>query len=55
VITGFEGTEMDLSPYVPRKKKLRVWGFDDKEREVLLTATTHQRSRVGRWRGPGFE
>jgi hypothetical protein len=41
VITGFEGTEIDLSPYVPRKKKLRVWGFDDKEREVLLTATTH--------------
>ena len=40
-VTGFLGTELDLSAYVPSNKKLRVWGFDDAEREVLLTATTH--------------
>jgi len=40
-ITGFEGTEHDMSAYVPRGKKLKVWAFDDKEREVLLGATTH--------------
>jgi hypothetical protein len=41
VIIGFEGTALDLSSHVPRGKKLRVWGFDDKSREVLLAATTH--------------
>jgi hypothetical protein len=40
-VTGFVGTELDMSAYVPSKKKLRVWDFDDEEREVLLTATTH--------------
>jgi len=40
VITGFEGSELDMSPYVPSQKKLRVWGFDDEERTVLLEATT---------------
>jgi hypothetical protein len=40
-ITGFEGTAHDMSPFVPRKQKLRVWAFDDEEREVLLEATTH--------------
>lgn len=40
VITGFEGTELDLSSHVPRGKKLRVWGFDDESREVLLAGTT---------------
>lgn len=40
VITGFEGTALDLSSHVPRKKVL-VWGFDDESREVLLGATTH--------------
>jgi hypothetical protein len=40
-ITGFEGTAHDLLPFVPRKQKLRVWAFDDEEREVLLEATTH--------------
>ena len=41
VITGFEGTEIDLSSYVPREKKLRIWGFDDEERSALLAGTTH--------------
>jgi hypothetical protein len=41
VITGFEGTALDMSAYVPRKKKLRTWGFDDEGRAVLLDATTH--------------
>jgi hypothetical protein len=40
VITGFEGTAFDLSRYVPRRRKLRVWGFDDESRGVLLAATT---------------
>jgi hypothetical protein len=40
-ITGFEGTAHDLSPFVPRKQKLRVWAIDDEERGVLLEATTH--------------
>jgi hypothetical protein len=40
-ITGFEGTAHDLSPFVPRNKKLRVWAIDDAEREVLLEATMH--------------
>jgi hypothetical protein len=40
VITGFEGTAFDLSRYVPRRRKLRVWGFDDESRGVLLTAAT---------------
>ena len=41
VVTGFEGGEHDLSPYVPVREKLRLWGFDDEGREVLLAATTH--------------
>jgi hypothetical protein len=41
VITGFEDTELDMSAYVPRRKKLRLWGFEDEGREVLLDATTH--------------
>lgn len=41
VITGFEGTALDLSRYVPRQKKLRVCGFDDASRKVLLAGTTH--------------
>lgn len=40
-ITGFVGTVVDLSPYVPRRKKLRVWGFEDEERAVLLAGTLH--------------
>lgn len=40
VISGFEGTELDMTPYVPCQKKLRVWGFDDEERAVLVAATT---------------
>ena len=40
-ITGYEGTELDLSSYVPRQKKLRVWGFDKESRDVLLAGTTH--------------
>lgn len=40
VITGFEGTEFDMSIHAPGKKKLRVWGFDDEERAVLMAATT---------------
>ncbi len=40
-ITDCSGTEHDLSSYVPRQRKLRVWGFDDKSRDVLLAATTH--------------
>jgi hypothetical protein len=39
VITGFEETAFDLSPYVPRRKKLRVWGIDDEDRGVVLAAT----------------
>jgi hypothetical protein len=41
VVTGFAGTELDMSAYVPSRKKLRLWGFDDASREVLLVATTH--------------
>jgi hypothetical protein len=41
VISGFEDTDLDLSRYVPRQKKLRLWGFDGEGREVLLEATTH--------------
>jgi hypothetical protein len=40
VITGFAGTELDMSAYVPSQTKLRFWGFDDEGREVLLAATT---------------
>ena len=40
-ITGFEGTALDLSSYVPRAKKLRLWGFDEEERAVLVAGTTH--------------
>lgn len=39
VVTGFEGTELDMTPYVP-SKKLHMWGFDDEERALLLEATT---------------
>lgn len=41
VITGFEGTEHDLSRHRLRKKKARVWGLDDESRELLRAATTH--------------
>ena len=41
VITGFEGNGLDLSSYVPVNKKLRLWGFDEEERAVLLAATTN--------------
>ena len=41
VITGFERTEIDLSSYVPRGKKVRVWGFDEEERAELLAGTAH--------------
>ena len=41
VITGFEGTEIDLSSYVPRAKKARMWGFDEEERAELLAGTSH--------------
>jgi hypothetical protein len=40
-VAGFAGTVHDMSPFVPRKQKLRVWAIDDEEREVLLEATTH--------------
>lgn len=39
VVTGFAGTEFDMSPYVPRAKKLRLWGFDEESRDVLLAGT----------------
>jgi hypothetical protein len=39
-MTGFEGTELDLSRHWPSKKKLRFWGFDDEGRAVLRSATT---------------
>ena len=38
-IIGFEGTVHDMSSYVLRGKKPRVWAIDDAEREVLLDAT----------------
>lgn len=41
VITGFEGTEHDLSGYRLRKKNARVWALDDESRELLRAATTH--------------
>jgi hypothetical protein len=50
-ITEFEGTVHDLSPFLPRNKKLRMWAIDDEEREVLLDATMHlpaQRAVVSR-------
>jgi hypothetical protein len=40
-ITGCGGTDLDLSSYVPRRMEVKVWGFDDKSRDVLLAATTH--------------
>jgi hypothetical protein len=41
VLTGFKGTEIDLSSYGPRAKNVRGWGFDDdEERTVLLVGTT---------------
>jgi len=40
VITGFTGSESDLSRYRPRGKgKLRLWGYEDEERDVLWEAT----------------
>ncbi len=39
VATGFERTEFEMSPYVTRAKKLRLWGFDEESRDVLLAAT----------------
>lgn len=39
VLTGFEGTDLDMSAHVPARKKLRLWGFDDEERAVLFAAT----------------
>lgn len=51
VITGFEGTALDLSSYVPRKK-VGLWGFDDESCEVLLGATTHLPSLRARVRRP---
>jgi hypothetical protein len=41
VITGFAGTELDMSAHAPSRKVLRLWGFDEESREVLLVATTH--------------
>ena len=41
VVTGFAGTELDRSSYLPRTKKLRVFGIDDEGREVLRAATMH--------------
>lgn len=44
-ITGFEGTALDMSRYVPSPtKKLRVWGIDEEERRVLLEATSEMAS-----------
>ena len=38
VVTGFEGTEHDLSAYTPTKKTL-LWGVDEESRDMLLAAT----------------
>lgn len=38
VVTGFEGTEHDLSAYIPTKKTL-LWGVDEESRDLLLAAT----------------
>jgi hypothetical protein len=38
VLTGFEGTEHDLSAYIP-SKEMRLWGVDEESRDVLLAAT----------------
>lgn len=38
VISGFEGTAMDLSRYVPRGRTV-CWGFDEESRQVLRGAT----------------
>lgn len=38
VITGIAGGPSDLSRYLPRGK-LRVWGYDEEERRVLVPAT----------------
>src|SRR5262249_2846923 len=37
-IVGHEGTPLDLAAHVARGK-LRNWGFDEEERELLLRAT----------------
>lgn len=42
VITGFVGTDLDLSEFVPRGKVVH-WGIDDQERELLISATTNIR------------
>ena len=38
VVTGFEGSEPDLSVYIPTKKML-LWGVDEESRDLLLAAT----------------
>jgi len=38
VITGFEGSEHDLSAHIATKKTL-MWGVDEESRDVLLAAT----------------
>jgi hypothetical protein len=38
VVTGFEGTEHDLSAYLPTTKTL-LWGVDEESRDLLLAAT----------------
>lgn len=40
VISGFAGSEDDLSRYVPQGKAV-LWGVDDEEREVLWEATRY--------------
>ncbi|AUX25823.1 uncharacterized protein SOCEGT47_063750 [Sorangium cellulosum] len=40
-ITGFEGTEHDLSSHELRKQEVRVWGLDDESRGLLRAETTH--------------
>lgn len=42
-VIGYELSASDLSAYVPRAK-MRTWGFDDEERELLLDATADIRS-----------
>lgn len=39
VVTGFVGSALDRSVYIPRKTKLRVFGFDDEGRQLLRSAT----------------
>jgi hypothetical protein len=37
-VRGFEGSLYDMSPFVPKGGKLRVWAIDDEERKVLREA-----------------